>query len=89
MDIEKKIWPEFFGKILSGEKTFEIRLADFECGKGDRLVLREYDPKTKEYTGRKIERTVTYVARLNDVSNKKFWPKEDIDRYGFQVIGFR
>ncbi len=88
MDIEKKIWPEFFEGILSGDKTFEIRLGDFECRRGDRLVLREYDPRTKEYTGRKIEKTVTYVAKLNDMSNKRFWSEEEIKKYGFQVIGF-
>ncbi len=89
MDIEKKVWPEFFERIVSGDKTFEIRLGDFECRKGDRLILREYNPETKQYTGRKIEKSVTYVAKLNDVSNKRFWPQDDIDKYGFQVIGFR
>lgn len=41
MEIEKKVWPQYFEKILSGEKTFEIRLADFECGLGDVLLLKE------------------------------------------------
>jgi hypothetical protein len=31
MRIEKKCWPEFFEKILSGEKTFELRLADWDA----------------------------------------------------------
>ncbi len=38
-DIEKKIWPEYFDAVRSGEKNFEIRLADFECKPGDRLIL--------------------------------------------------
>ena len=41
MKIEKKIWPEFFQKILEGDKTFELRLADFECHPEDILVLKE------------------------------------------------
>jgi hypothetical protein len=86
MKIEKKIWPEFFGKVASGEKTCELRLADFECRPGDTLVLREWDPKTKQYTGRTIEKTVSYVFKTKD---QKFWKKEDIEKYGFQVISLR
>jgi len=26
--IEKKVWPEYFKAILSGDKKFELRLAD-------------------------------------------------------------
>ena len=86
MRIEKKTWPELFEKILSGEKTFEIRLADFKCRPGDILILREWDPKTKEYTGRVLEKEVTFVMKTKDI---KFWPKEEIAKYGFQVISFK
>jgi len=41
MKIEKKVWPEYFEKILNKEKNFELRLADFECKKDDILVLKE------------------------------------------------
>ena len=83
--IEKKVWPEFFDKILSGEKKFELRLADFDCEKGDVLILREWDSETKEYTGRRLEKKVGYVIKTK---NEKFWSQEDIDKFGFQVIGF-
>ncbi len=86
MKIEKKIWPEFFEKILSGEKKFELRLADWQCQPGDILVLREWNPKTKEYTGRIIEKEVAYVLKTKEI---KFWPKEDIEKYGFQIISFK
>ncbi len=86
MRIEKKIWPQFFEKILSGEKTFELRLADFECNVGDVLVLREWDPEIKEYTGRVLEKKVTYVSKTKEAI---FWTKEEIEKYGFQIIGFR
>lgn len=84
--IEKKCWPKFFQKILDGKKTFDVRLADFECGLGDTLVLREWDPETKQYTGRTLEKNVAYVLRTKDI---KFWPEEDIERYGLQVISFQ
>jgi len=40
----KKVWPEYFQRILGGKKTFELRLADWECAEGDGLVLQEWDP---------------------------------------------
>ncbi len=86
MKIEKKIWPEYFQRILDGTKTFELRLADFACKPGDVLVLKEWDPKIKQFTGRVMEKTVTYVLKTKEVS---FWPIEDIERYGFQIISFK
>lgn len=54
MEIRKKIWPEYFELIKSGKKRFELRVDDFDVKDGDTLVLEEWDPGTKEYTGRKI-----------------------------------
>jgi ribosomal protein S17 len=86
MKIEKKCWTEFFEKVLSGEKNFEVRLADFECQMGDILVLREWDPKTKEYTGRQIEKTVGFVLKTK---NLPFWSKKEVDKYGYMVMGLK
>ncbi len=86
MRIKKKIWPEFFQKILDGDKTFEVRLADFECKPGDILVLEEWNPETKEYTGRVLEKKVTYVTKTKNI---KFWPEKDIEKYGYQIIAFK
>jgi len=54
--IKKKTWPELFGEIVAGRKTFDLRINDFEIADGDTLVLEEWDPKTKLYTGRTIEK---------------------------------
>lgn len=86
MKIEKKVWPEYFKKIKSGDKTFELRLADWECKPGDILVLQEWDPKTNTFTGNSIEKEITYVFKTKDV---KFWSKEDVEKYGFQIISFK
>ncbi len=83
--IHKKVWPEYFEKIISGEKKLELRLADFEINKGDILVLEEWDQNKKEYTGRKIEVTATYILKTK---GQTFWPQEEIDKYGFQIIQF-
>ena len=85
MIIKKKTWPELFQKVLDGKKKCDLRLADFECKLGDTLILEEWDPKTKRYTGRKIEKIVTHILKTKDI---KFWNKSDIDKYGFQVISF-
>lgn len=82
---EKKILREHLEPILDSRKTYEVRLADWECKPGDVLVLREWNPERKEYTGRVVEKEVTYVGKTK---NLLYWPQEDIDRYGFQIIGF-
>ncbi|MBU2592528.1 DUF3850 domain-containing protein [Patescibacteria group bacterium] len=84
--IEKKVWPEYFQAILDGKKTFELHLADFECKPGDVLVLKEWNPGSKEYTGRQIEKEVTYAIKTKDCH---FWPKEEVEKYGYQVISFK
>lgn len=86
MTHEKKVWPEYFQKILEGKKTFELRLADWECNEGDTLVLREWDPKTKDYTGRTLEKKATYVLKTKDIA---LWPKEDVKKYGYQIISLK
>lgn len=86
MKIEKKVWPKYFQKILDGDKTFELRLADFKCKPGDILILREWDPKSENYTGRVIEKKVTYVVLTKNIN---FWPKKDVEKYGYQIIAFK
>ena len=60
--IEKKVWPEYFEEIMRGEKTFELRLNDFEINKGDTVGKWKIDDLTK------------------------FWPKEEIENKGLQII---
>jgi len=84
--IEKKTWPALFSKIASGEKNFDIRLADFDCKPYDTLVFREWDPETQKYTGRIVEKQVSYVMKTKDL---KFWTKEEIDKHGLQIIGLK
>ncbi|MFA5878234.1 MAG: DUF3850 domain-containing protein [Candidatus Staskawiczbacteria bacterium] len=81
--IKKKIWPEYFELVSSGKKKFELRLADFDINEGDTLLLEEWDPKTKQYTGRSIEKKAGYVLRfkLND-----FGQEEVIKEKGLVVI---
>jgi hypothetical protein len=58
---ELKSWPQFFEKVVSGEKTFEVRLDDRNFKVGDFLYLREYDPKALRYSGRFQYARITYI----------------------------
>ncbi|NTV41629.1 MAG: DUF3850 domain-containing protein, partial [Candidatus Moranbacteria bacterium] len=83
MRIEKKVWPQYFQLVLDGKKTYDLRVADFECKEGDILVLCEWDPATKEYTGREIEKTVGFVGKIKEMS---FWNQDDLEKFGLQCI---
>jgi len=83
MKIKKKTWIPYFQEILDGKKTFDARLANFTCKPGDILILEEYDPKTKKYTGRKIEKEITFVL---NTKTQKFWNQTDIKKYGLLII---
>lgn len=85
MIIKKKALPDLFNDVLEGNKRFDLRLGDFECSSGDTLILEEWDPEKKEFTGRTIEKKVVYVLKTKDC---KFWSDEDVEKYGFQVISF-
>ena len=82
-DIKKKIWPEYFDKVASGVKHFEFRVADFDIKEGDTLILEEWDPKTKAYTGRKIEKRAGYILKA---SLDSFGQRELVEKYGVYVI---
>ncbi|MFA6554173.1 MAG: DUF3850 domain-containing protein [Candidatus Paceibacterota bacterium] len=87
--IPKKTWPEYFQQIYEGKKTFELRLNDFEVEEGDILVLQEWDPKTKKYTGREIEKKVGYVGKWKIEELEQFWPEKEIKDRGIQVISLK
>jgi ASC-1-like (ASCH) protein len=82
--IEKKIWPEYFDVVQSGKKKFELRLNDFEAHEGDVLLLREWNPKTKAYTGRIVEKKITHIGKFK--IDGLFWPESEIKDKGLQII---
>lgn len=87
--IIKKVLPEYFQDIVDGKKKYELRLNDFDIEPGDILILEEYtsaDLQTRQATGRKLEKQVTYVRKfkLQDL----WWSKNDIEEKGIQIISF-
>lgn len=85
--IKKKVWPEYFTALADGRKNYELRLNDFEVNEGDTLLLEEWDPTTQTYTGRSLEKQVTYVGKFK--IDELFWPPEEIKDKGIQVIALR
>jgi hypothetical protein len=82
MIIEKKILIDYFKQVEAGTKTFELRLADWECQPGDTLVLNEVDAN-RQPTGRSLRKKVGFVVKSKDID---FFSKEEVDQYGYQVI---
>ncbi|MEW5805257.1 MAG: DUF3850 domain-containing protein [Patescibacteria group bacterium] len=81
--IKKKTWPKEFNLIKRGKKKFELRLADFKIKANDTLVLEEYNPKTKSYSGRKIRRKAKFVYKFD---LDQFGQKQEIEKNGFYII---
>ncbi len=86
MKIEKKIWPKYFEDVLNGKKNFEVRLADWDINEGDILILREWDSEKKEYTGRQVEKEISYILKTKDFD---LFSKEEVDEFGYQILGFK
>lgn len=82
--IEKKTWPKYFQDVLDGKKTFDVRLSDSNYETGDTLVFKEWDPERGKYTGREVEKKIGYILKTKD---NDFWNKEDIEKYGYTVMG--
>ncbi|QOZ06641.1 DUF3850 domain-containing protein [Bradyrhizobium sp. CCBAU 51765] len=62
-DHELKCWPQFFSEIEAGRKKHDLRRNDDRKFKvGDKILLREFDPKLNNYTGRSMMVQVTYVT---------------------------
>lgn len=83
--IEKKAWPLTFELFASGKRKIEFRLADFDLKTGDVLVLREYDPRTKQYSGRQTELRCKRVEKSVD-NPMQFYNLEDVKKHGFYLI---
>ncbi|MCX6761210.1 MAG: DUF3850 domain-containing protein [Candidatus Nealsonbacteria bacterium] len=83
--IKKKTWPKIFELIKKGKKRFDLRVADFKIKEGDTLILEEYDPKKKKYTGRIMKRKAKCVFKfkVNDFGQEK-----EIRKNGLYIIQF-
>lgn len=72
-----------FQQVLEVKKKFDLRLADFDCRQGDTLIFKEYNQETKHYTGRTLQKIITFVLKTNDF---EFWPREETTKRGFIMM---
>ncbi len=86
MNIKKKTWPEEFRALMDGSKAFDCRLDDFECNIGDLIIFEEFDPATGEYSGRSLEKRITYIAKTKEM---KFWKEADAADSGLQIMSLQ
>lgn len=77
--VTKKILPNDFRDVLDGYKTFELRKDENDIQPGDTLILKEWNPAEKSFTGLQVEKQVSYVLRK--------CPEYGL-MYGYCIIGF-
>jgi len=80
--IEKKLWPDYF----DGDRTAsnDFKLADFDLQDGDQIKFREWNPQTKEYTGREYVRKVRKVIKHE--SPTRYWTPQELEKHGMYII---
>jgi hypothetical protein len=83
--IRKKLWPKWFKVMKDERQNAELRLADFRIKKGDVLILEEWDPKEKEYTGKLLRKKVKRLIKLNLLD---FYTARDLKKYGCYLMEF-
>ena len=71
---ELKILPEFFKEVRSGNKTAELRIDDRDFTVGDVMVLREWLPRKKVFTGRFCNVKITHMVQVRRfIETNKPW----------------
>lgn len=60
----------YFDEVNEGYKTFEVRKNDRPFTPGDNILLQEWAPETKTYTGREWHGTITHI-----LNNERFCKK--------------
>jgi hypothetical protein len=59
-----KCWPAYFEPIRRKEKNFDVRRDDRGYQRGDKVILREFDPKRGSlgsFTGNDEHRKIKYI----------------------------
>jgi hypothetical protein len=59
--VNLRSWPTSFALVARGVKTFEARYNDRDYAEGDVLLLNEWLPDGRGYTGRWTAQVVTHV----------------------------
>lgn len=81
--ISKKAYSEYFELVMSGQKTFDLRAADFEVEPGDTLELVEID-KQRNLTGRALRRKVGVVSHTKQLES--WYDSQTIAEKGYVIM---
>lgn len=60
---ELKTWPDVFDSMRRGYKTADFRLDDRGFNVDDKLILKEFNPVNKKYSGREIRALVRHIVK--------------------------
>jgi hypothetical protein len=66
------------------DNRLELRLANFQLKKGDIIRFREYNKKTKRYSGRYFDKVVSDFHKVHKAL--KSYSKKDLDKYGIYIL---
>lgn len=85
-----KTWPAEFAAVKDGFKTCEVRFDDRGYKVGDRLLLQEFEPRRKVYTGKELLVRVDHVLRAGETVVKsalaKDWVVMSIERVVYRYL---
>lgn len=70
---ELKVWPACYAAVVAGTKPFDVRFNDRDFRVGDALLLREYEPESEQYSGRTVERWVSYLLQGGAFGVEEGW----------------
>lgn len=62
---ELKLNREYFTEVLKGNKTAELRKDDRDYRIGDKIILKEWLPRKKTFTGRVIVKKITHITWIS------------------------
>ena len=82
--LDLKIWPKEFEKVNSGYKTLELRLNRKGLTPGATLRFREWNPETKEYTGKECYKLISECLSVKSTA-ERFYGDEEV-RDGALVV---
>lgn len=71
---------------IDRELPIDFRLADFELKGGDQIRYKEWDPKTRQFTGREYTKTVKRVTKHE--SPTRYWKQKELEKDGMYIIEF-
>lgn len=81
----------FFRALADWDKTFEVRLNDRNFQVGDYLLIKEWDPANRTFTGEEFKTQISFILYGDqDEAIKNGYPRCFFEgvKPGYVVIGF-